>query len=85
MTFGIPWQLSRPSCVFDIRCHLGRLIRVHFFRYFYALFIPYFYIEEYAEFNGVTTSISPYLLAILNGCGIPARIIPGFLGDRFGV
>ncbi|KAF8510787.1 monocarboxylate permease [Gautieria morchelliformis] len=55
------------------------------FLYFYALFIPYFYIEESAEFNGVPISLSPYLLAIINGCGIPARIIPGILGDRFGV
>ncbi|KAF8575182.1 MFS general substrate transporter [Ramaria rubella] len=55
------------------------------FLYFYALFIPYFYIEEYARFSGVPLSVSPYLLAIINGCGIPARIIPGFLGDRFGI
>ena len=54
-------------------------------RYFYALFIPFFYIQEYAEFNGISNSTSPYLLAIINGCGIPARIIPGILGDRFGV
>jgi hypothetical protein len=30
-------------------------------------------------------ALSPYLLAIINGCGIPARIIPGILGDRFGM
>jgi len=55
------------------------------FLYFYAVFIPFFYIEEYAQFRGVSPNISPYLLAIINGCGIPARIIPGLLGDRFGV
>lgn len=54
-------------------------------RYFYSLFIPYFYIEEYALFNGVSPTVASYLLAIINLCGIPARIIPGFLGDKFGV
>ncbi|KAF8515407.1 monocarboxylate permease [Hysterangium stoloniferum] len=61
------------------------LATVSSFLYFYALFIPYFYIEEYAVYNGVSPVIASYLLAIINGCGIPSRIIPGFLGDRFGV
>lgn len=33
----------------------------------------------------MNTNISQYLLAIINALGIPARIIPGILADRFGV
>ncbi|GJJ08569.1 hypothetical protein Clacol_002788 [Clathrus columnatus] len=42
-------------------------------------------IYEYAKFNNVSSTVASYLLAIINFCGIPARIIPGFLGDRFGI
>lgn len=55
------------------------------FRVYYALFIPYFYIQVFAEFKGVPINISQYLLAIINATGVPARILPGFVADRFGV
>lgn len=54
------------------------------FLLFYALFIPYFYIETYANYHGVDRTLSRNLLAILNACGMPARIIPGLLADRVG-
>ncbi|KDQ53742.1 hypothetical protein JAAARDRAFT_136735 [Jaapia argillacea MUCL 33604] len=51
---------------------------------FYALFIPYFYIEIYADYQGVPANLSNYMLVLLNAMGIPARILPGLLADRFG-
>jgi hypothetical protein len=57
---------------------------ITFFSIFYALFIPYFYIESFAEYQGLPLSISKYQLSILNAFGVPARIIPGILADRFG-
>ena len=53
-------------------------------RLFYALFIPYFYIQIYASFRGVSPGISNYLLAILNAMNIPSRVLPGILADRYG-
>ncbi|KAI0742078.1 monocarboxylate permease [Daedaleopsis nitida] len=51
---------------------------------FYSLFIPYFYIQIYANFRGVPPGISNYLLAILNAMNIPSRVLPGILADRYG-
>ncbi|KAI5124992.1 hypothetical protein M0805_007417 [Coniferiporia weirii] len=60
------------------------LAAVGSFLYFYGLFIPYFYIQLYASLHGVDPQLSAYLLAIINALGVPARIIPGILADRFG-
>ncbi|KAI0688204.1 monocarboxylate permease [Cerioporus squamosus] len=54
------------------------------FLLFYALFIPYVYIQIYADFRGVSPNISNYLLAILNAMNIPSRVLPGILADRYG-
>lgn len=54
------------------------------FLVFYALFIPYFYIQIYANFRGVPNSFAIYLLPIINAFGFPSRIIPGILADRWG-
>ncbi|KAI0794344.1 monocarboxylate permease [Fomes fomentarius] len=51
---------------------------------FYALFIPYVYVQIYANFRGVPSNIANYLLPILNAMNIPSRILPGFLADRYG-
>ncbi|KAI0753291.1 monocarboxylate permease [Daedaleopsis nitida] len=54
------------------------------FLLFYALFIPYFYIQTYASFRGVDPRIGNYLLAIMNAMNVLSRILPGFMADRFG-
>ena len=53
-------------------------------RLFYAFFIPYFYIQIYANFRGINPGIANYLLAILNAMNVPSRILPGFIADRYG-
>ncbi|PWN87063.1 MFS general substrate transporter [Acaromyces ingoldii] len=52
---------------------------------FYALFIPYFYIKQFAELHGMSPQLAQYLLPIINAAGVPSRIIPGILADKVGV
>ncbi|KAI2606752.1 MFS general substrate transporter [Hypoxylon sp. NC1633] len=51
---------------------------------FWGMFLPFSYIELQAQQQGIDASIVPYLLPILNAVSIPGRILPGFVGDRFG-
>ncbi|KAL1940489.1 hypothetical protein VTO73DRAFT_9061 [Trametes versicolor] len=54
------------------------------FLLFYGFFIPYFYIQIYANFRGVPPHIAKYLLAIMNATNIPSRILPGYIADKTG-
>jgi len=54
------------------------------FLVFYALFTPYFYMELYADSQGVSSNIAAYLLPIINAWGVPSRVLPGMLADKFG-
>ncbi|KAI8990711.1 monocarboxylate permease [Trametes punicea] len=54
------------------------------FLLFYSFFIPYFYIQIYANFRGVSPHIANYLLAILNAMNVPSRILPGYIADKVG-
>ncbi|KAK7448846.1 hypothetical protein VKT23_013575 [Stygiomarasmius scandens] len=50
---------------------------------FYAQFIPYFYIEAYADYRQVTSAISKYIVAIMNGAAV-VRILPCLLAVKYG-
>ncbi|KAI0849428.1 riboflavin transporter MCH5 [Daldinia vernicosa] len=54
------------------------------FFFFFGMFLPFNYIQLQARQQGIDASIVPYLLPIINAVSIPGRIVPGFLGDRFG-
>ncbi|KAI0644764.1 monocarboxylate permease [Trametes meyenii] len=54
------------------------------FLLFYGFFIPYFYIQIYANFRGVPPHIAKYLLAIMNATNVPSRILPGYIADKSG-
>ncbi|KAF9494648.1 MFS general substrate transporter [Pleurotus eryngii] len=43
-----------------------------------------FYLQLYAILQGVDANIAFYMLAVMNAAGLPGRIIPGILADRFG-
>ncbi|KAI9056296.1 monocarboxylate permease [Trametes sanguinea] len=60
------------------------LATVGAFLLFYGFFIPYFYIQSYANYRGVTPHVANYLLSILNAMNVPSRIIPGYIADRVG-
>lgn len=49
-----------------------------------AVFNPYFYIGAYSAMVNPDSKITPYLLAIMCGCSIPGRIVPGLLADKLG-
>ncbi|CAO1638245.1 unnamed protein product [Parajaminaea phylloscopi] len=51
---------------------------------FYGIFIPFFYLKQYATFQRVDPTLADYLLSILNACGIASRVVPGLVADRIG-
>lgn len=51
----------------------------------FAVFIPYNFMLVQARTNiGMSASLAGYLLPICNAFGIPGRIIPTLLADRYG-
>ncbi|KAI0763860.1 monocarboxylate permease [Trametes elegans] len=54
------------------------------FLLFYVFFIPYFYIQIYANYRGVDPRIAKYLLAIMNATNVPSRVLPGYIADKVG-
>ncbi len=78
-------RLSLLSCKFHCSPSLENWLMFSTFdRLFYAFFIPYFYIQIYANFRGMPPGIANYLLAILNAMNVPSRILPGIVADRYG-
>lgn len=49
-----------------------------------GLFLPFNYILLQAEAAGMSPSLIPYLLPILNAVSIFGRIVPGMIGDKIG-
>jgi MFS family permease len=61
------------------------LFSIGLFLAFAGLYVPIFYIIIYAERHiHISTDLSFYLLAVLNGASVFGRIIPGLVADRFG-
>ncbi|KAG0642823.1 major facilitator superfamily domain-containing protein [Tuber brumale] len=54
------------------------------FLFFFGMFLPFNYIVVSARRNGMSISLANYLVSILNGTSIFGRILPGWLGDKFG-
>lgn len=50
----------------------------------WGMFTPFFYIETYATYRGMSPRLASYMLSILNAASIIGRIIPGLLADHFG-
>jgi MFS family permease len=60
------------------------LLSVGMFFNFWGLYIAFFYIGSYSrDIVGVDRTTSITLLLIMNGMGIPARILPNLLADRY--
>ncbi|KAK8034824.1 hypothetical protein PG993_009819 [Apiospora rasikravindrae] len=68
-------HLRDPRLVFTI---LGG------FLFFWGMFLPLSYIIIQAQDSGISLSLAPYLLPIINACSFVGRLAPGFLADRFG-
>ncbi|CCL99770.1 uncharacterized protein FIBRA_01792 [Fibroporia radiculosa] len=50
----------------------------------FGLFIPNFYIVDYAIAQSVSPTTAFYVLAIMNAGSVPGRLAPPFLSDAFG-
>jgi MFS family permease len=50
----------------------------------FGLFSPLFFISTYAVAHGLSTSLSFYLVSMLNGASLVGRVSTGILADRYG-
>ncbi|KAK0702394.1 major facilitator superfamily domain-containing protein [Lasiosphaeris hirsuta] len=63
---------------------LYNMLIIATFFLFFSTFVPLFFIPTYAVSRGMDETLAGYLVAIVNGAGVPGRIIPGILGDKLG-
>lgn len=49
-----------------------------------GMYSPFFYVTSYAHTLGISTSLSFYMLSIINAASLFGRILPGLLADRYG-
>lgn len=54
------------------------------FFFFFGTFLPFDYLILQAQSDGMSTHLSNYLLAMLNGASVFGRILPGWAGDKLG-
>lgn len=54
------------------------------FLFFWGMYLPMNYIIIQAKASGISASVTPYLLSIINAVSIVGRIVPGFAADKFG-
>ncbi|KAI5466826.1 major facilitator superfamily domain-containing protein [Mariannaea sp. PMI_226] len=55
-----------------------------FFLFMWGMFLPFNYVILQAEAAGVSSTLTPYLLPILNAVSIFGRILPGIAADKLG-
>ena len=48
-----------------------------------GLYVPFFYVEAYANNIGIHGSLAFYMLIILNAASVLGRIIPPFIADKY--
>ncbi|KAK3356482.1 major facilitator superfamily domain-containing protein [Lasiosphaeria hispida] len=63
---------------------LYNMLIIASFFLFFSTFVPLFFMPTYSISRGMDETLAGYLVAILNGAGVPGRIIPGILGDKLG-
>ncbi|KAI6037517.1 MFS general substrate transporter [Pisolithus marmoratus] len=51
---------------------------------FCGLFVPFFYLQVFAELHGLPKKLAFYAIPIVNASSLFGRTIPNFLGDYFG-
>ncbi|CAK7229619.1 hypothetical protein SBRCBS47491_007312 [Sporothrix bragantina] len=54
------------------------------FLFFWGMFLPFNYIELQAQAAGMSPTLLPYLLSIINAVSIVGRITPGIVADHLG-
>lgn len=51
---------------------------------FLGLFIPFFYIADYARDHNISANTAFYIISAMNGGGILGRLVPPFASDLLG-
>lgn len=51
---------------------------------FIGLYVPFFYVEQYALHISVDANTASYMLIIINAASIPGRVAPSMLADKVG-
>lgn len=67
---------------FQSHLYLARIVAIFFL--FFSTFSGLFFVSAYAVLRDMYNTLADRLVAILNGAGVPGRIIPGILGDKVG-
>ncbi|KAH0536651.1 hypothetical protein FGG08_006496 [Glutinoglossum americanum] len=49
-----------------------------------SVYVPYFYIQDYARSVGIDSKVQIYVLSIMNGASLVSRIIPSWVADIVG-
>lgn len=57
---------------------------IGFFFFMWGMFLPFNYVLLQAEAAGMSETLIPYLLPILNAVSILGRIVPGIVADKMG-
>jgi MFS family permease len=57
---------------------------IGFFLFMWGMFLPFNYVLLQAQAAGMSQTLIPYLLPILNAVSIFGRIIPGIIADKIG-
>ncbi|KAJ4023998.1 hypothetical protein NW766_000225 [Fusarium irregulare] len=57
---------------------------IGFFLFMWGMFLPFNYVLLQAQAAGMSETLIPYLLPILNAVSILGRIIPGIIADKLG-
>jgi hypothetical protein len=47
-----------------------------------AVYIPFFYIQDYARYVGMSGNLEMYVLSIMNAASLVSRVIPSWLADK---
>ncbi|THU77698.1 MFS general substrate transporter [Dendrothele bispora CBS 962.96] len=49
-----------------------------------GIFFPFFYLQLFSSFHGVSPKLDPYTIPILNGAALFGRTVPNIFADRYG-
>lgn len=60
------------------------LLVIGLFFMLFGMFTPFFYLPTFAVSQGMSPTMSGYLLSILNAASTFGRIVPGILADKYG-
>ncbi|KAF3906053.1 hypothetical protein ABW21_db0207161 [Orbilia brochopaga] len=74
-TFFLPKAFKDPVYVLFVAGNFFAL---------WGMFTPFFFIPSFALKLGMSSTMSVYLVSILNGLSFPGRVLPGIVADKFG-